>query len=169
MTASALHPTTRRVARITITAALALALAPSLAGAARVTHRHVVKVATIAGHGRVLETLSGHALYTYGRDGRNRSRCTGTCLAIWPALVVPAHTVPTGAAGLGVFQRSKGVFQVTFRGRPLYTFVSDLRANEVSGNHISDFVVASLTGTGKTTKTTKKHAPTTTTTKGYGY
>ncbi len=166
MTASALHPTARRLARLTITATLALALAPSLAGAARVTHRHVVKVATIKGYGRVLETLSGRVLYTYGHDGRNRSRCTGSCLAIWPALEVPAHTVPTGTAGLGVFSRAQGVFQVTFRGRPLYTFVSDTRANEASGNHVADFFVATLTGA---RKAVKKHAGTTTTTSGYGY
>ncbi len=166
MTASSLHPTARRLACLTAAATLTLAVTPSLAGAARVTHRHVVKVVTLKGYGRVLETLSGHVLYTYGRDGRNRSRCYGTCIAIWPALKVPAHTVPTGTAGLGVFQRAKGVFQVSFRGRPLYLFVSDTRANEVKGNHVTDFVVASLTGV---RKAVKKHAPTTSTTSGYGY
>ncbi len=163
------HPAARRAASLLAAGTLALALAPGTAGAARVTHRHVVKVVTIAGVGRVLETMSGHALYTYTKDAKDRSHCFGSCLAIWPALTVPARTVPTGTTGLGVFQRVKGVYQVTFRGRPLYTFVSDTAPNAVKGNHVAGFVVATLTGTVGKTKSSGTKKTTTTTSGGYGY
>ncbi len=121
-----------------------VALTVSSVASASIKTERVLKVEVVAGHGRVLFDLKGFALYTYAKDTRDHSRCSGSCLAIWPALTVAHGVRPTGLAGLGVFNRGGGVEQVTWKGWPLYTFASDARG-KVSGNGVADFRVASLT------------------------
>lgn len=103
-----------------------------------------VKVANSA-LGRVLFTTSGMALYTYAQDTKGHSNCSGSCLAVWPALTVPEGFTPTGIGvrGLGAIVRSNGERQVTWNGLPLYTFVSDANG-KVTGNGVGGFVVARL-------------------------
>ncbi len=120
----------------------------------------VAHVATVAGIGRILVDARGYALYTYDRDGKDHSTCTGSCLAAWPALTVPARERPTGVPGLSVFARAKDVRQVAWRSHPLYTYVGDTRPGVVSGNGVGGFHVVVL-GPGR--------RPTTTTTATPGY
>ncbi len=127
------------------------------AGATRAPRARVDRVAhpaTVAGVGRILVDARGYALYTYGPDGRDRSTCTGSCLAAWPALTVPAHERPTGVPGLGAFARAKDVRQVAWRGHPLYTYVGDTRPDEVTGNGVAGFHVVVLSAPRHTTTTT---------------
>ena len=56
--------------------------------------------------------------------------CTGACATTWPPLTVPAHTmVAKHVAGVmgtfGTIVRPGGKTQVTWDGRPLYTFHGD--------------------------------------------
>ena len=137
--------------------------APAQAG----VRREVVVTLWKSPHdGRVLVTTRGFALYTYGRDTKDHSNCAGSCLAVWPPLVVAKGVVPLGrgVSGIGVMTRSNGQRQVTFRGLPLYLFRSDTRRDEVSGQNVADFHVAHLGAITTTKKTT-----TTTTKSGYGY
>jgi len=118
---------------------------------------NVAKVTTVSGFGQVLTTTSGMALYTYGPDAKNRSACTGSCATAWPPLTVGAKVRPKGITGLATFRRSSTLFQVTYRGRPLYTYVGDTSAGSVTGNEVGNFKVVVIKSSGK-------HAPTTTTT-----
>ena len=52
--------------------------------------------------------------------------------------------VGRGVTGLSVIVRSNGVRQVTYKGWPLYTFVSDKTKGVISGNAVSNFYVAKL-------------------------
>ena len=110
--------------------------APAQAGTTAV----VVKVAARGGFGRILTTVAGRALYKHPAGP-----CTGSCLAIWPRLLMPrGKTSPLGTAHLSTVLLASGRRQVTYRGQRLYTFVSD-SGTSVTGNGIAGFLVAKVT------------------------
>src|SRR5262249_44014443 len=69
-------------------------------------------------------------------ERNGRFICTGACLANWHPLLVPTDVKPTGPAKFGTVVRPEGKTQVTFRGRPLYTFDADSKPREASGEGI---------------------------------
>jgi predicted lipoprotein with Yx(FWY)xxD motif len=90
----------------------------------------------------VLTTSSGSTLYTSDQE-KGRILCTGDeCTSVWTPLTVPADQQPTGssavAGDLGTIERQDGSQQVTFDGKPLYTFSFDHSAGQVNGNGQSD-------------------------------
>jgi predicted lipoprotein with Yx(FWY)xxD motif len=99
-----------------------------------------VSVGSADGVGDVLVDDEGSALYAAVQEADGMVRCTEACAAIWVPLTVAGE--PTGSGGLGadlgVVTRPEGTRQVTFNGRPLYTFVEDTDANTVTGNGFSD-------------------------------
>ena len=120
----------------------------------KATSLKVVAVTSISAYGEVLTTSGGMALYTYALDKKNHSACTGSCLLVWPALSVGAKVRPTGATGLGTFRRSATVFQVTYRGRALYTYSGDSAAGTVNGNGVANFHVVVIRAAKHSTSTT---------------
>ncbi|HSX46128.1 MAG TPA: hypothetical protein VLG27_03970 [Candidatus Saccharimonadia bacterium] len=90
--------------------------------------------------GSYLATPAGAALYTYGGDSNGVSNCTGSCLANWPAYEATTTTnLPTN---VGTIKRSdNGKSQYTYKGMPLYTFVSDSNG-QVTGDGVENFHVA---------------------------
>lgn len=118
-------------------------------------------------YGDILVTGAGFALYTYGPDnGHNGlSTCTGSCLQAWPPLSVPAGKTPTGGPGvtgtLGVVKQANGTYQVTYDGLPLYTFVQDSAAAEVTGNNVAGFSVAKASGSDSSATSSSTTASTT--------
>ncbi len=133
-------------AAIAIVALATLALAAALparahsAPAAASTSAVVVKVATRGSFGRILTTVAGRALYEHPGGP-----CTGSCLTIWPRLLMPrGKTSPLGTAHLSTVLLAGGRRQVTYRRQRLYTFVSD-HGTSVTGNGIAGFVVAKVT------------------------
>ena len=67
-------------------------------------------------------------------------RCTGSCTSIWvPLTVKGTPTADSSVAGkIGTVMRPDGRKQVTFNGKPLYTFVEDSSPKMVNGNGASD-------------------------------
>ena len=110
-----------------------------------------VSTKSISGVGTVLVDSKGNALYTNNQDTASKMACTASCQAIWPALMAPSGGQPTSSdsavqAKLGVAQG-----QVTFGGKPLYTFVQD-SPGQASGNGFMDsFGGTSFTWTAATT------------------
>ena len=97
------------------------------------------------GLGTVLVDARGRTLYRFEKDRHGRSACYGACAAYWPARTSSAK--PRAARGvraslLGVIKRTDGKRQVTYAGRPLYTFVGDTRARQTSGQGLTDFGAA---------------------------
>jgi predicted lipoprotein with Yx(FWY)xxD motif len=120
-----------------LVAALTALLLPALAGAA--TSRRVAKEAENATLGRtVLTTTKGRTLYSLSAETHGRFICTGACVSTWRPLVVPAGVKPTGPVKLGTIERPDGKTQVTFKGRPLYSFYGDTKAGDVNGEGIKD-------------------------------
>ena len=115
----------------------------------------VVKAASEEQFGKILVTTNGSALYTYPNDTKNHSKVTGPLLAAWPPLVVRAGAKPVGnsVVGLGVIKRTNGQEQVTYRGKPLYTFIKDM-GNQVTGQGIKGFSVVKLPTTKAAAKST---------------
>jgi predicted lipoprotein with Yx(FWY)xxD motif len=82
-------------------------------------------------------------LYTLSVEHRSRFVCTmaSGCLSIWHPLTVAAGVVPKGPVTLGTVKRPEGDLQVTYRGRPLYTFGGDKKPGQVKGEGLKDIGV----------------------------
>lgn len=131
----------------TSTAAVSAAqVAPPRAAAARVAPAHASKSARVvkerhrAHFGKILVTLQGRALYVLPHGS-----CTGSCLGIWPPLLMPkGKTLPKGASCLRTAHFGAGHrLQVTYRRMRLYTFTGD-SGTQVNGNGVAGFKVAKV-------------------------
>jgi predicted lipoprotein with Yx(FWY)xxD motif len=85
----------------------------------------IVLVVQKSALGYVLAAANGQVVYTYDKDTKGGTpTCTGSCAAIWPPLtgnpVVSA--ADTGLGTLGTVSDANGAKQVTYNGKPLYTF-----------------------------------------------
>ncbi|MSQ22872.1 MAG: hypothetical protein EXR53_06185 [Dehalococcoidia bacterium] len=106
---------------------------------ARAVTKATVKVTAHAKLGNILTDLSGRTLYTFSRDERNKSTCSGTCVETWlPLLTAGDPTAGDGVtqATLGVIQRTEGGIQVVYNGRPLYHNVQDTAAGDAKGQNV---------------------------------
>jgi predicted lipoprotein with Yx(FWY)xxD motif len=96
----------------------------------------------------VLVNHKGMTLYTLSAERGGRFICTmsskipggsASCLSLWHPLTVAKGSMPTGAAQLGTVTRpDTGATQVTWHGRPLYTFTGDKAPGDASGNGFKD-------------------------------
>ncbi|MEU8221270.1 hypothetical protein [Kribbella sp. NPDC048915] len=130
-----------------------------------------VSVTDVSGVGQALVDSAGKTLYFADQEADGSFKCTNTCLTFW----IPA----TGSAadaklvnGLGVVKRpDTGAEQLTFQGKPLYTFKLDTGAGQAKGNNLADdfdgvdFTWHAATTSAATTST----APSATNGGGYDY
>jgi predicted lipoprotein with Yx(FWY)xxD motif len=103
----------------------------------------VVIARNLAGIGTVLVDRSGKTIYSPGQEVHGTIRCTGSCLGFWfPVPVSPGTPLraPQGVNGvLGIIRRKDdGITQLSFNGRPLYTFRLDQAPGQAHGNNFSD-------------------------------
>jgi len=108
--------------------------------------------------GKILTTKSGMTLYYDTADTPTKIACTGSCAQAWPPLLYTGSGAPTGGAGvtgLGTITRPGGGLQVTYKGKPLYTFASD-SPGQTTGQGVGGFQVVIVGGSsgGGTTTTT---------------
>ena len=99
----------------------------------------VVKVVKSGGRS-LLATRGGRTLYSLSVETHGKFVCTAMsgCTSIWHPLTVAAGVVPKGPVKLGTVKRPEGSIQVTYRGRPLYTFGGDKKAGQTKGEGIHD-------------------------------
>jgi predicted lipoprotein with Yx(FWY)xxD motif len=122
-------------------ALIGLALAGlALPAAATAATKHVAKERMSDSLGKtVLTNNAGHTLYSLSAETHGHFICTTkSCLALWRPLVVPAGTKPLGPVKLGTVKRSDGRTQVTYKGRPLYSFDQDRKPGEANGEGFKD-------------------------------
>jgi predicted lipoprotein with Yx(FWY)xxD motif len=127
--------------RIPLLAISAIALiAAGAVGANAQAAKRVVKEANNAKLGEtVLVNLEGITLYSLSAETNGKFICKGSCLRDWHPLVVAAGVKPAGPVKLGTIKRpDNGRRQVTFDGRPLYTFDEDEKAGDAKGQGIKD-------------------------------
>jgi predicted lipoprotein with Yx(FWY)xxD motif len=107
--------------------------------AAARTSKRVVKEAHNAALGHtVLTANNGLTLYNLSAETHGKFICKGSCLKDWHPLIVAAGVKPTGPVALGTVKRPDGRRQVTFEGKPLYTFDADSKKGDVKGEGIKD-------------------------------
>jgi predicted lipoprotein with Yx(FWY)xxD motif len=135
--------------------------ASTTASTAKVT----VTLKSVKKYGNVFFDQKGLALY-YDTADKTANKpphfaCTGGCLSFWPALLLPkgqkTAVAGKGVTNLGTIKSPEGM-QVTWKGKPLYTYAADSKGT-VNGQGIQGiwFVVhptAASTTAVKTTSTT---------------
>src|SRR4051812_37030148 len=92
--------------------------------------------------GSVLVDGRGRTLYLFEKDTNNASKCTGSCVSIWPPLTTTGTPQAMGAAQaslIGAVRRADGAMQVTYHGHPLYLYVGDSKAGDVRGQGLNQF------------------------------
>ncbi len=102
----------------------------------------LVKTKTDAKLGTILADASGKTLYTLTDNGHTVA-CTGPCLAVWPALTLPAGiSTPSGTSdvvGLGVATAPDGSQLVIVNGQPVYSYTQDGEAVDAYGDGVQSF------------------------------
>jgi predicted lipoprotein with Yx(FWY)xxD motif len=111
-----------------------------------------VKVTKSSKYGTVLVTSTGLTLYRYSLDKKGVIVCRAACVALWPPYLVKGTAKPTAGSGansglLGTIKRSKGVFQISYAGFPLYTYAGDKKPGAIGGEgFLHSWYVVSATG-----------------------
>lgn len=80
----------------------------------------------------MLVDQNGMTLYTYDKDADGKSACNGQCAQNWPPLMAEAGAKAEGEWSL--VTRDDGSMQWAYDGKPLYTFVMDKKAGDVTGD-----------------------------------
>ena len=100
-----------------------------------------VSVESVGDAGEVLVDEQGAALYTNDRDTASKIACTGECTSIWVPLSAPNGAPTTDDSSvegkLAAINRPDGARQVSFDGKPLYSFVQD-GPGAVTGDGLAD-------------------------------
>ena len=99
-----------------------------------------VGLATDASVGPFLTGKNGMTLYIFTKDSPGQTVCYDQCAVNWPPFTVDAGETVTGAAGIagtfGTITRTDGSTQVTYKDLPLYYYVADRKAGDVTGQGV---------------------------------
>jgi predicted lipoprotein with Yx(FWY)xxD motif len=122
------------------------ALSTNLAGASTRALRQtdqVVSTRHVAGVGTVLVDSAGKTLYSPNLEAKGHIHCTGSCLVFWFPLTASSHAAPSAPnipkKALSTIRRpDTHQLQVTYLGRPLYTFRLDGAPGQATGNDYTD-------------------------------
>ena len=94
-------------------------------------------------YGAILFDGKGRALYAFTRDRRGgASRCYGACAKAWPVYFSSSRLVAGKGVKrslIGTVRRRDGRRQITYNGRPLYYYVGDTRAGQVTCQNVDEF------------------------------
>lgn len=93
--------------------------------------------------GQYVADSEGRALYLFTPDSSGESSCYEACAQAWP----PLFSTGTPKAGdstirqdlIGTIKRRDGAMQVTYNGHPLYYYVKDSGAGQVTGQDVKSF------------------------------
>jgi predicted lipoprotein with Yx(FWY)xxD motif len=85
----------------------------------------------------MLADTFGKTLYVFDVDqGKPTSACNGGCAEIWPPYLLSADEVARVVAPFGVVQRTSQQPQLTYNGRPIYTYIFDREINNDLGDGV---------------------------------
>ncbi|HZP90881.1 MAG TPA: hypothetical protein VFC04_07800 [Actinomycetota bacterium] len=154
----------KSVGRMAAVAALALTLlacsrgatATSGSGGSKGGSSTAMTIGTqqVKGIGTVLDTAEGLTLYYNTQETGGKIVCTGSCEGAWPPVLVSGAlpAVPGGVTGsFGTIVRPDGSKQLTFDGKPLYTYAGDNGPGQANGQGLQGVwyaVTTSASGSG---------------------
>ncbi len=81
-------------------------------------------------------------VYLFAADTGTTSTCSGACAQVWPPVTTTGNPKAEGGAmagALGTTTRPEGTKQVTYKGHPLYYYVTDRQAGETTGQAVNSF------------------------------
>jgi predicted lipoprotein with Yx(FWY)xxD motif len=117
--------------------------APASATPASNTSNASLTIGTTSGAaGTYLTGAGGRAIYLWVADTGGKSVCSGACAKVWPPVIAngkPSVTGGASASDLGTTARSDGTMQVTYKGHPLYYYITDKSAKMTSGQGSDSF------------------------------
>jgi predicted lipoprotein with Yx(FWY)xxD motif len=119
------------------------AAATAGSGQQQATAGITVSARTVTGVGTVLTDQSGKTLYSPQQEAGGVIKCVASCLSFWFPVTVGKGAAPRAASTvtgtLGTIRRPDGGGrQLTYDGKPLYTFRLDTGPGQVHGNNFSD-------------------------------
>lgn len=82
--------------------------------------------------GTILVSTAGMTLYSFDKDKPGMSACTGRCAEFWPPLMAAADA--KAGDGFSLVKRDDGSMQWAYDDKPLYLFVGDKKAGEMTGD-----------------------------------
>ena len=109
--------------------ALMLAAALALPSMAMAAEPAMVKDGMLVDH-------NGMALYTFDKDAGGKSMCNDDCAKNWPPLEAKAGDKAEGK--WTVIKRDDGTSQWAYGGKPVYTFIKDKKAGDMTGDKMKD-------------------------------
>ena len=84
------------------------------------------------------DAMPGKTVYVFDNDlGEAMSTCEAACATTWPPVLGTAASIEN-VPGLSLIARSDDSMQVTYLGRPLYTFSGDTAAGQNNGQAVND-------------------------------
>jgi predicted lipoprotein with Yx(FWY)xxD motif len=92
--------------------------------------------------GRIVVDAKGMSVYFFTKDVKDSgtSACTGACIAAWPPVLTesdaPAVEGVTGT--VATIATPEGKKQVTINGLPVYYYVKDKAAGDITGQGVND-------------------------------
>jgi predicted lipoprotein with Yx(FWY)xxD motif len=104
--------------------------------------------------GTIVTDSKGMTVYRYDKDtaSPSMSNCTGQCASNWPPVAASSGTLTVEGVDkslVGTITRADGTKQMTLAGWPLYTFVGDTKAGDVTGQGKGNSWFAATTSGGK--------------------
>ncbi|NHN28565.1 plastocyanin/azurin family copper-binding protein [Paenibacillus agricola] len=113
-------------------------LGQAVGGVWMVINHSAIKIAKNDTLGNFLVDSKGMSLYLYTKDTINMSVCKGNCEVNWP-IFYSEHFPTMGdlkAADFGTITRDDGTKQTTYQGWPLYYYIKDMKAGDVTGQDV---------------------------------
>jgi predicted lipoprotein with Yx(FWY)xxD motif len=81
--------------------------------------------------GKIYADAKDMTLYTYDKDEKDTSNCYDDCATNWPPFAAAADAKAEGDWSL--VKRKDGSMQWAYEGKPLYTFIQDKKAGDMTG------------------------------------
>ena len=75
-------------------------------------------------------------LYVFDLDSGNTSKCVADCAEVWPPYILQATEAAALQAPLGSIVRANKKVQLTFNGKPVYTYTFDRKIGDDQGDGV---------------------------------
>jgi len=114
--------------------AIALGFAALLLGTAASHAAEAWKEAEVGGK-KIYTDAKGMTLYTFDKDEKGKSNCYDKCAANWPPLKAKAGAKADDE--WTIVDRTDGSKMWAYDGKPVYTFVKDKKAGDMTGEGVA--------------------------------
>jgi predicted lipoprotein with Yx(FWY)xxD motif len=91
----------------------------------------------VIGGAKVLTNSKGFTLYWFAPDSATKSVCNGACASYWPPVGTPVTAGPGVTGTITTITRADGSKQAAYDGHPLYTYISDSKPGQATGNNVN--------------------------------